>query len=122
MFYNPYMKGGFDPGQGISDIVNQITQLLLMKKLYGNQQGQGQSQGAPIPQQPNLGGATYGQVQQGMGQMPGMSQLGQQSPMSQMSGTQMNQLSPQLIQMIKMIMGGQGGGGATGGMGGGLFG
>jgi hypothetical protein len=45
-FYSPYQsngggKGGFDIGQGMTDIIQQVMQALMMKKYMGGGQGGG---------------------------------------------------------------------------------
>jgi hypothetical protein len=50
-FYNPMMKTP-DFGQGFGDIMNQIMQMLMIKKMYPNQQ-QTPNMGGPTPSAPS---------------------------------------------------------------------
>ncbi len=103
-FYNPYMKTP-DYASGISDMLNQFLQILMMKKMFPGNRNQGQAQITP---QPNA-------------QMPtGVSRLGQYgATVPQPSATMGQQptIPPDILQLLIKLLGGLGG---TPGMGAGL--
>ena len=54
-FYNPYSKNP-DWGQGISDIINQITQIMMLKKAYPGASKDGAAQNnTTMPTQQQMG-------------------------------------------------------------------
>ncbi len=101
-FYNPYMKKP-DYASGIQDIINQLMQIMMMKKMFPGQQGGGASQQPMTAGRPDA--------------MMGLAQGGLQSP--QMGGAQgggdISQMLPMLLQILKQS-GGGGMGGAMPGM------
>lgn len=114
-FYNPYQsngggKGGFDLGQGMTDIIQQVMQMLMIKKMGG--QGQPQD-GATNDPGMGLGTSMPGGMTS-PGQPPGMGLQGMAG-----SGPSPSGLSPDIIQKI-MAMLRMGMGGGMGGMGGGF--
>lgn len=71
-FFNPYMKGP-DIGQGAGDIMSQIMQMMMMKKMFPGQ-SQTQQVPTPMPQQGGMMqggnmGALMGGASQAAGQM-----------------------------------------------------
>ena len=109
-FYNPYMQGP-DLGGGMQDLLGQIMQIVMMKKIMGQQGGQRPPQqpwlpnGGQMPQPglqgPMAGGPTPPQVSP-QGSMPPQG-APQGSPMGGQMGGQ-PQIPPELMQMIMQIM------------------
>jgi hypothetical protein len=89
-FYNPYMKGP-DMAQGTSDMVSQIMQMMMMKKMFGGQKPQTQQVPTPLPPQGGMAQA----------QGPALMQ-GAQAP--QVDRDMMN--DPMIKQMLLQAMGG----------------
>ena len=110
-FNNPYMKQP-DFGQGMSDIMQQVMQMLMIKKMGG----QGQPQGGAT-NDPGMGlGTSMPGGMTSPGQPPGMGLQGMAG-----SGPSPYGLSPEMIQKIMAALRmGMGGGVGGGGMGGGL--
>ncbi len=121
-FYNPMMKTP-DFGQGFGDIINQIMQMLMIKKMYPDQGGQaanapvatGNTQGAPqlmpmggqpsasmAPPPPRPGAMMGGAGGGGMAGAMGGGQPG--------GGAGMGGMNPDLLRMLMMALMGKGGG------------
>lgn len=99
-FFNPYMKGP-DIGQGAGDLMGQIMQMLMMKKMGGGQQTQ--QVPTPLPQQGGMMqggnmGALMGGASQAAGQMNPSLGGGPQGGGPQGGG--LGGLDPQMLQQM----------------------
>jgi hypothetical protein len=105
-FYNPYSPK-VQWGQGIQDMMNQIMQIMMLKKMMGGGQGgPTQSMGqTPMPGNA-LGSASMGSGAGLMGGAPSAMQ-GQSYP-GAMGGGQGQQIDPQIMALIQKLMSGGG--------------
>jgi len=104
-FYNPYSPKP-QIGQGIQDMMNQIMQIMMLKKMMGGGQGQTQSLGqTPMPGNA-LGSASMGSGAGLMGAAP-PSMQGPSYP-GGMGGGQGQQIDPNIMAMIQKLMSGGG--------------
>ncbi len=95
-FYSPYQKGP-DIGSGINDLVSQLMQILMMKKMFpGQETSVGQT---PLPQSPQNPSMPMNRMGGGMGQ-----NVMNQAPQS------MGGIDPMMIQKIMQMLRMQGGG------------
>jgi hypothetical protein len=111
-FYNPYMSGP-DWGQGIGDIASQITQMLMIKKMFPDgkksigttavpQQGMmGQSQRPPMP-------SDTMQDRPGFG--PGAGAMGMAGGPGGLEGAGTTGLDSDMLKKILAALSGAGGG------------